>query len=74
VVITGKVRHLFIMCYPTGRATGLWLTLLASSSASSTYVQYVSGTSFSPPRYPLKTKWSETVSIQSLAKVNHEMV
>jgi hypothetical protein len=35
----------------------LWLTLLASSSASSTYVQYVSGASSSPPRYPLKAKW-----------------
>jgi hypothetical protein len=31
--------------------------LLASSSASSTYVQYVSGASFLPPRYPLKAKW-----------------
>jgi hypothetical protein len=37
----------------------LWLTLLAASSASSTYVQYVSGASFLPPRYPLKAKWYE---------------
>jgi hypothetical protein len=33
--------------------------LLAASSASSTYVQYVSGASFLPPRYPLKAKWYE---------------
>src|SRR5450759_1908913 len=35
----------------------LWLTLLASSSASSAYVQYASGASTLPPRYPLKAKW-----------------
>jgi hypothetical protein len=34
----------------------LWLTLLASSSASSAYVQYASGASSLPPRYPLKAR------------------
>jgi len=35
----------------------LWLTLLAASSASSTYLQYASGASSLPPRYLLKAKW-----------------
>jgi hypothetical protein len=34
----------------------LWLTLLVASSASSAYVQYASGASSLPPRYPLKAK------------------
>jgi hypothetical protein len=51
------------MRFPTVRAPGLWLTLLASSSASGTYVQYASGASFWPPRYPLKAKWYQFVKL-----------
>jgi len=40
-----------------GCASGLWITLLASSSVSSTYEKYACGTSSLPPRYPLKAKW-----------------
>src|SRR5450759_1974692 len=52
-----------LLCAPlAGRASGLWLTFLAASSASEAVVQYVSGASSLPPRYPLKAKWYKTVS------------
>jgi hypothetical protein len=35
----------------------LRLTLLAASSASSTYVKYACGASSLPPRYPLNPTW-----------------